>query len=157
VPGQLPELAISQEIGPAVSDVNNRDLVVGHERAGKSGSHATPAGVRARSFEDLAVGLTGDVGKPFLCSASIWEFGLERIRSDLRGNLAGSSAAHTVRNDEHRRAREIHILVGIALAPCVGLRRVLDYPQHDFPSSSITGLSRRCTLETTVGCSALFV
>jgi hypothetical protein len=55
---------------------------------------------------------------------------VERPHRHLRGDLAGLRAAHPVRDDEQRRAREEAVLVALALAADVGVLEVLGDPQH---------------------------
>ena len=52
------------------------------------------------------------------------------VRGDPRSHLARLRTAHAVRDHEHRRAREIGVLVGVALPARVGARRLFDDSQH---------------------------
>ena len=88
-------------------------------------------GVLLGELEDLAVRLLGDLLElPSAEASSLARTSLERLGRDPRGDLAGLRAAHPVGDGEQRRARVVGVLVGVPLAPGVGLVCLLGDPQH---------------------------
>ena len=56
---------------------------------------------------------------------------VERLRGDPRRDLTRLRTAHPVRDRVHGRPRVVRVLVGVALAPGIGTRRLVDDPQHE--------------------------
>jgi hypothetical protein len=131
VAGELPELAVTEQICAAVANVNDADLVVGDECPGEGRAHAAAACIGARQLEDLAVGLGRDTRQPLLCAAALVQVALERLRRDLRCHFAGLRPSHPVCHRISGRPGEVGILVGETLTPSVSARRLFDNPQHD--------------------------
>ena len=116
VVGDLLELAVAEDVGAAVADVAEADLLA-VDAARRSASSPCPNAtcppwarskisrlaswaVRAQQFLRGAVHLVADP--------------LERLDRHPRGDLAGLRPAHAVGDREQRRAREVGVLVGLA-------------------------------------------
>ena len=77
-----------------------------------------------RELVDAGVGLDDQRGEPLLgAAAAVGQAVLEDLDRRPRRDLAGLRAAHPVGDDEQRRAREVAVLVGAALAAGVGALR----------------------------------
>ena len=124
--GQPLQLAVAEDVGAAVADVAERDLVVPEQRRGQGGPHPGAGGVLLGELVDLAVRLLGDLLELALGGASGRSISaLEGAGRDPRGDLAGLRAAHPVGDGEQRRAGEVGVLVRVALPAGVGLVRLL--------------------------------
>ena len=129
--GQALELAVAEQIGAAVADVAERDLVVAQHRRRQRGPHAGSGGVLLGELVDLAVRLLGDLLQlPLRGGVVVARAALEGAGGDPGGDLAGLRAAHAVGHGEQRRPGEVGVLVGVPLAPGVGLVCLLGDVQH---------------------------
>ena len=136
VGGQHPQLAVAPQVGAAVADVGERDLVALDDRRGQRRAHPRAARVAAgrgcgcarwRPRRSRAGSASGD--------SPVALGGLERLGGDPRGDLAGLRAAHPVGDREQRRAGVVGVLVRRPLAPGVGPERLLCDPQRHQPPS----------------------
>ena len=74
-----------------------------------------------------------------LGAAAVGQPAAEGLDRDLRGDLAGLRAAHAVGDDEQRRAREVGVLVALALAAGVGVVQVVGDAQHQWLALALEG------------------
>ena len=128
--GQELQLAVAEQVGAAVPDVGEADLVVLDQGGGERGPHSRAGGVGLGQAVDAGVGRPGDRPQVGLRRFLAAPHGLERLRREPRGDLARLRAAHAVGDREQRPAGEVRVLVGVALAPRVGAMGLLDDPQH---------------------------
>ena len=125
--GQALELAAAQAVGARVADVRDRDVVLADVRGGDRRAHPGALLAGLRHLVDARVGLEHALGEQLLGArrAGVAEPALEGLDRDPRGDLAGLRAAHPVGDDEHRRAREVGVLVRAARAAGVGVGEVV--------------------------------
>src|SRR4029077_12344010 len=130
--GEPLELAVPQHVGAAVADVPERHLVVTEHRGRERRSHARSGGVLLGELVDLAVRRLRDLLELALGRLLVADpaAALEGTRGDSRGDLAGLRAAHPVGDGEQRCAREVGVLVRVALSAGVCLVGLVGDYQH---------------------------
>ena len=140
------QLAVAEQVGPAVADVGDADLVVADRRSPRSSSSpsrsATRRARRARGSSRspssrLRAGSASGASSPAARA-------LERLGGDPRRDLAGLRSAHPVGDREHRRAGEQRVLVGLPLAAGVGAVCLFGDPQHRVTHSVRARTGTRC-------------
>ena len=124
------QLAVAQQVGTAVADVRERQLVAVEVGGGERRAHPVERAVLLRDLVDALVRLAHARLEPLLGGAVVRQAGGERLGREARGDLAGLRAAHPVGDDEQRRAHEEAVLVRSPLAAGVGLLEVLGDAQH---------------------------
>jgi hypothetical protein len=129
--GQALELAVAQPVHPRVAHVGDRDVALRQVRGGHRGAHPGALTVGLRHLDDPLVGDVHQAGEPLLRAAGpVGQAVLERLDRSARRDLARLRPAHPVRDCEQRRAREVRVLVALALAAGVGALCVFGNSQH---------------------------
>jgi hypothetical protein len=131
VAGEPLEPAAAQPVGAAVADVADRDrFALGvDDRGGDRRPHPGPRRVVAGELVDRPVGRLDRLAKEGLRRAAR-QVAVEGVGRSLRCDLPRLGPAHAVGDDEDRRAHEVGILVGAALAAGVGSESLVVYAQH---------------------------
>ena len=130
VGGQQSQRSVSPQVGAAVADVGERDIVTFDHRRGERRPHAGAARVLLGEVVDALVGGLGDPSEVGLRGTPGALVGLERLRRDPRSDLAGLGAPHPVGDGEDRGVRVVGVLVRRPLAPGVRPGRRLSDPQR---------------------------
>src|SRR4029079_14448590 len=94
VASQLPQLSVPEDVRPAVTDMDDRDLVTVAEQPGEGCPHAAAGGVLLGEVEDPPVRL-GRHARKLLFRRALVRALVERLRGDPRCDLTGLSAPHT--------------------------------------------------------------
>ncbi len=129
--GQALELAVAEQVGPAVADVAERNLVVVQHRRRQRRAHSGAGGVLLGELMDLAIRLLGDLLELALRGCLVVaRAALEGAGGDSGGHLSGLGSAHAVGHGEQRRLGVVGVLVGVPLAPGIGLVCLLGDDQH---------------------------
>jgi hypothetical protein len=130
VRGQQAQLAVAVEIGAAVADVGEADLLALEQGRGQGRTHARDAGVLLGHVVNAGVRLLQRPAQERLRRLALALAGLKRLDRYLRGDLARLGAAHAVGDRKQGRLRVVGVLVSRPLAPGVGPERLLDHAKH---------------------------
>jgi hypothetical protein len=125
------EPPVAQAVEAAVADVRDGELGLADVGDRQRRAHARALVVRTGELVDAAVGLAHALGQALLDAAGpVGQALLEDLDGQPGGDFAGLRPAHPVGDREQRRAREVRVLVGLALAARVGPLDVLGHAQH---------------------------
>ncbi len=128
---QALELAVAPAVAAAVADVGDRHVVLADVGSGQRRAHPGARVVGHRQRVDALVGLLhGDAEALLDAAVARGQPALEDLDRGPRGDLPRLRAAHAVGHREQRRARDVRVLVGAALAAGVGALDVLGDAQH---------------------------
>ena len=122
------QLAVAQEIGARVADVDQREAgdigFVGaeHHQRGQRGSHALVIGAGVRCLEDRGVGFDdgGDDDSDVAGTGS--QPVADDARGDVAGDFAGLMSAHAIGDTEDHRLGDEGVFVPGAHLPDIGRR-----------------------------------
>src|SRR6202041_3489781 len=120
VVGEAQQLAVAQAVGAAVADVRDRHLLLTYVDRRQRRAHAGVLGAALGELVDVRIRRQRIRRETLLGARGVFEAAVEGLDRDPRGDLAGLRAAHAVRDDEQRRARQQRVLVRAALQAGVG-------------------------------------
>ena len=126
VAGDLLELPVTHQVGPAVADVTQAHLAARDLGRRERRAHAAMRLVARRQLVDAAVGLLENPRELRLRGLIGGAGLLEHARGQCRRDLPGARAAHAVGDAEERRREHGRVLVGAALAADVGAPGLFD-------------------------------
>jgi hypothetical protein len=140
--GEALELAVAEDVGAAVADVGEADIVAAHHRGGQRGPHPGAGRVALGELVDLMVCLAEQVLELSLGRAVLGEVAFEGPHGDAGGDLTRLGPAHPVRHREDRSARVVGVLVGVALLAGVSLLCLFGGLEHLVRYPGISGTKR---------------
>ena len=133
VAGDLGQLAVTQEVGARVADVEKTDAATVEEKRGERAAHALAARVLLHGGGDRVVAGVHRLGQ---CAGQV-RAGLVLVERgqcadhQLRGDLARGVPAHAVRERKKARAGESRILVVVSNQAEVGPGEEIQRETHE--------------------------
>ena len=115
VGGDLGELAVAQEVGARVADVDHGELVAGPHNGDAGGAQARQLGAGGGAGDQVGVGCLHGVAQQAEQIAGLVGVGIERyevVDGDGGGDVAAGGPAHAVAQDHQVRSGVAGVLVG---------------------------------------------
>ncbi len=146
--GESFQLAVAEEVGPAVADVGQAEFDPVEHGPGEGGAHPVEVGIGLDEIGDPVVGLVDRAGEHFehLLALSRRVDALDGVDRDRRSKITGRRTAHAVGDHQQTTTGEAGVLVVLPDQADLGMGGIAQLERHRLraPASRSSCRCGRC-------------